>query len=95
MKTRNVVFAIIILYFTQLNIALADVKPASLFKDHMVLQYDMANPVWGTAEPGEKVTVKINGQSHSVVTGKDGNWIIKLDKLTTGGPYTLIISRQK
>jgi len=90
-KQKKIVLAIIILCFAHLNAALADVKPASLFKDHIVLQYNMAEPVWGTANPGEKVTVKIGNQSHSVVTGKDGNWLIKLNKLTIGGPYTLII----
>src|SRR5665213_1302191 len=88
---KKIVLAIIVLCFSHLNSALANVKPASLFKDHMVLQYNMADPIWGTAEPGEKVTVKIGNQSHSIVTGNDGNWLIKLSKLTIGGPYTLTI----
>ena len=37
--------------------ALAEVKLASPFTDHMVLQRDRKVPVWGTADPGEKVTV--------------------------------------
>ena len=38
----------------------AEVKPSPLFSDHMVLQSGMAVPVWGTADPGEKVTVTFN-----------------------------------
>lgn len=42
--------------------ARADVKPAALFGDHMVLQQGMSVPVWGWADPGEYVTVTIAGQ---------------------------------
>ena len=35
----------------------AAVKLPAIFSDHMVLQRDMACPVWGTADPGEKITV--------------------------------------
>jgi hypothetical protein len=34
----------------------ADVKMPVIFGDHMVLQQDGKIPVWGTADPGEKVT---------------------------------------
>ena len=39
------------------SIASAKVTPAVVFSDHMVLQREMAVPVWGTADAGEKVTV--------------------------------------
>jgi len=48
----------------------AEVKPASLFSDHAVLQSGMAVPVWGTADPGEKVTVTLHGVSASTTTGR-------------------------
>ena len=35
----------------------------SLFTDHAVLQRDMAVPVWGQAEPGQKVVVQFAGQN--------------------------------
>jgi sialate O-acetylesterase len=38
--------------------ARADVKPSALFSDHMVLQSGMPVPIWGTADPGEKITVQ-------------------------------------
>ena len=37
----------------------ADVSLAPLFKDGMVLQRRMKCPVWGTATPGEDVSVEI------------------------------------
>ena len=37
------------------------VEPALIFSDQMVLQRDVAVPVWGRAEPGEQVTVTFAG----------------------------------
>ena len=36
----------------------ATVKPNSLFADGAVLQQGIDVPIWGTADDGEKVTVK-------------------------------------
>jgi sialate O-acetylesterase len=41
------------------NAVTAKVRPASLFTDHMVLQQGMPVPVWGTAQPGDTVTVEL------------------------------------
>ena len=59
----------------------AEVKLASPFTDHMVLQRELPVPVWGTAAPGEKVTVEFAGQQKSVSAGADGSWRIDLPEL--------------
>ena len=41
--------------------ALATLELPAIFSDHMVLQRDQAIPVWGTAAPGEVVTVRLEG----------------------------------
>lgn len=70
--------------------ALGDVKLASLFQDHMVLQRGMADvPVWGTADPGEEVTVTIAEQSKHVAADAKGNWMVKLDEMKAGGPWVM------
>ena len=61
--------------------ALAEVKLASPFTDHMVFQRDKKVPVWGTADPGESVTVEFVGQKKSVKAGADGKWRVNLDSL--------------
>jgi sialate O-acetylesterase len=71
--------------------AFADVRPAHVFSDHMVLQRHALVPIWGTADAGEKVTVKLAGQSLSTTTNAQGKWMVKLNKLAAGGPYTLTI----
>jgi sialate O-acetylesterase len=60
---------------------LAEVKLASPFTDHMVLQRDKKVPVWGTADPGESVTVEFAGQKKYVKAGADGKWRVNLDSL--------------
>ena len=69
----------------------AEVKPAALFSDHMVLQSGMSVPVWGMADPGEVVKVTLNGQSQSATAGPDGKWMVRLSKLKVGGPYEMQI----
>ena len=71
---------------------LADVKPSALFSEHMVLQSAMAVPVWGTASPGEPVTVTLNGQKRSTKASADGKWMVRLKKLKPGGPFRMTIA---
>ena len=73
------------------DVAQAAVAPHSLFADGAVLQQGIAVPVWGTANDGEKVTVKFQGQQVST-TAKDGHWLIKLKPLKPGGPFTMTIA---
>lgn len=72
--------------------ARADVKLASVFADHMVLQRDTVVPVWGWADPGEEVTVTIGGQSKSARADANGRWSVRLDKLAVGEPRTLTVA---
>ena len=70
----------------------AAVTPNPLFADHAVLQQGMKVPVWGTADPGEAVTVEIAKQSVGTTAGADGKWLVRLAPLKAGGPFTLTIS---
>ncbi|MGD1086229.1 MAG: sialate O-acetylesterase, partial [Verrucomicrobiota bacterium] len=59
----------------------AEVKLASPFTSHMVLQREKPAPVWGTAEAGEKVTVDFAGQKVSATAGADGKWRVDLQPM--------------
>lgn len=69
----------------------ANVKLPALFSDHMVLQQGMKVPVWGWADPYESVVVKFAGQTKSTKADGKGNWMVKLNRLKTGKPQTMII----
>ena len=74
--------------------ARADVKLPAIFGNHMVLQRATAVPVWGTAAPGEEVTVTIAGQTATAKAGADGKWSVKLAPLAAAGPHTLTVKGQ-
>lgn len=63
--------------------AFADVKMPEVFTNNMVLQRELPVPVWGTAAPGEKVSVAFAGQILSTVAGDDGKWMVKLVPMET------------
>lgn len=71
----------------------ADVTLHGLFTDNMVLQRDALVPVWGTADPGERVTIEFAGQSKNATAGADGKWMAKLDPLAVSlSPQELSVS---
>jgi sialate O-acetylesterase len=48
-------------------------------------------PIWGTADEGEKVTLKFQDQEVSTAA-KNGKWEVRLDNLKPGGPFELTIT---
>lgn len=72
--------------------AIADVRLAGVFGDHMVVQRDQQIPVFGMAEPGESVTVALGERTGTATADADGRWMVKLESLTAGGPHKLSVS---
>jgi len=70
----------------------ADVRLPAILSDHMVLQRAVAVPIWGWAEAGEKVTVKIPGQTKTATADAQGRWMVKLDALKAGGPHQMTVT---
>ena len=84
----------LLLFFALLsNLARADVVLAGLFQDHVVLQRGRPVPVWGRAEPGERITVKFEQQTAATTAPADGHWIVYLEPLEARSePTELIVS---
>jgi hypothetical protein len=59
----------------------AAVHPAGIFTGHAVLQQGAPVRIWGTASPGEGVSVSFAGQTKKTVADKTGDWRIALDPL--------------
>jgi sialate O-acetylesterase len=84
---------ILALCFTSGSSLLAAAKPVSLFTDGMVLQRDAVLPIWGTAAPGEEVTVEFSGQRKSTKADDKGFWMVKLDPVqASSSPSEMTIS---
>ena len=73
--------------------AMATVALPRVLSNHLVLQRNLADPIWGTAAPGEPVTVSFQGQRKTTVAGAKGTWMVRLDPLPASDqPSSLTVS---
>ncbi len=72
--------------------AVANVKLPALFASNLVLQRDRAVPVWGLADPGEKITVTFDKASTQAVAGADGKWKVLLKPHAAAEALTLTVA---
>lgn len=90
------IFLYFIHFLLLLNVlpAAANIKLPAIFGNGMVLQQKAKAPIWGWAEPGEKIYIKGSWQwtGTSTRTNSDGNWLTKITTPKAGGPYTLRIT---
>lgn len=63
----------------------ADITLATPFRDGAVLQRGKPVPVWGTAAPGESVSVAFRDQTRQTRADAQGKWSLKLDSLQASG----------
>jgi sialate O-acetylesterase len=73
----------------------ADPSLPALFSDHMVLQSGVPVPVWGWADPGERITVTIGVESRTAAANPQGRWEVRLSPLTAGSPLTMTVRGNK
>ncbi len=70
----------------------ASIKLAPLFSEGAVLQRDKPVPVWGTAGPGEQITVRFHGQEKKASADAAGKWSVLLDPLSANAtPEELVV----
>jgi len=90
MKKSSCLFLLLATFASPVH---AEIKLNGLFADGLVLQCEMPAPIWGTADPGEPVTVEFAGQKKSVVAGAAGRWQVKLDALPASAePRELMVT---
>ncbi|MDO4171388.1 MAG: sialate O-acetylesterase [Prevotellaceae bacterium] len=77
------------LLFIFVSLSCGAVNMPQLFQSGMVLQRQQPLPVWGTAQPGEEVTVTFRGKKYSCTADNAGNWRVVLPKQKPGGPFVL------
>ena len=65
--------------------AQADVKLPKVIGSHMVLQRDRPLPIWGWADPGEEVTVKLDEATATAKADAKGNWKVVLPAVKADG----------
>jgi sialate O-acetylesterase len=68
----------------------ADVQLPAVVGNNMVLQRDMVLPIWGWADPGEKVVITSDsGGKWKTKADRDGEWTVKIGPFETGDELSL------
>jgi sialate O-acetylesterase len=70
-----------------------ELKLASVFSDHMVLQREKPIKIWGQADAGTQVSVAFAGQTKTAAAETNGSWLVTLDPLPASAePRELTVS---
>jgi sialate O-acetylesterase len=69
----------------------AELRPAALFGDGMVIQRHVPVPVWGWAAAAAEVVVTLDGRAHSTRADAAGRWRVELPPRPAGGPFDMKI----
>lgn len=83
----RVIASILCLALTVSVLADEQFKLSPIFSEHMVLQRNLKNNVWGTASPGTSVYIKFNGQRAKALTDAQGVWKTQIPVGKAGGPF--------
>ena len=85
-------YALVAVLVASASVVQAEVALPPFFSDHMVLQRETKAPIWGTAAPGEEVTVHFRDQNLKAKADEAGKWRVELKGLKAGGPDELTIT---
>jgi len=64
---------------------------SNVYGNHMVLQRQMPIRIEGATEPGQTVSVTLNGKNAKSVANASGNFTVVLPAMEAGGPYSLTL----
>jgi sialate O-acetylesterase len=72
--------------------ASAAVSLPPLFSDHAVLQRSSRAPIWGRADSGEQITIKLGSTTAHATADENGRWTTSLDlSRSEAGPTDLVV----
>ncbi len=92
-RAGHPIILVMFLFFLVHTMALrAEVTLPYILSDNMILQREIPVNIWGWAKPGERVTVTVLKQKVSVKADARGEWKVKLNPLTAGGPFDITIA---
>lgn len=73
----------------------AQLKVSPYFKDHIVLQRNIENEIWGTCLQKETVYLSIAGNLFTAKSDRHGVWRLNIPPFKAGGPHVIKISTEK
>lgn len=81
-----------LLLFLNSTLAFADVSLPRILGNGLILQRDTGNTIWGWADAGERVTVKLDGREAGSVLASGGEWKLRLEPIPAGGPHQIEVT---
>jgi len=84
-----------VVWLTLLSIpaAQAGLRLPAVIADHMVLQQQQPDPIWGWDNPGTRITVSFAGKTYAATAGEDGKWMVNLEaQAANANPQTLTVA---
>ncbi|MBE7042764.1 MAG: sialate O-acetylesterase [Ruminococcaceae bacterium] len=96
-KLMTLLFSTLFVLIGLTTVSAADIQLPNLIGDHMLIQQAKPIKLWGTATPGETVTITLGTASKTISQGtatvkSDGTFQAQLPATMAGGPYTLTFS---
>lgn len=87
-KNSSLLFPLLILC----AVVKSEVRLPRFVSDGMVLQRNQTVPIRGWADPGEKISIRLNGKIYKVQAGENSQWKVDLKAQPAGGPFVMEIS---
>ncbi len=79
-----------------ISVQAAQLKPSAVFDNHMVVQRNSDNKIWGYAERGSRVKVEFRGNSETATADETtGKWLLKIAGGNAGGPFDMKITSKR
>ncbi len=92
---RSIILWLICLSSVAIQSTAAEMVVSGVFSNDMVLQRETKVPVWGWADPGEKISVSIADQRVEAIADQSGNWRAELAPLKVQRTGELVVSGSK
>lgn len=90
-RIRPFLLVIALAVLSGVQAAQAAVRLPALFSRDVVLQQNTAAPIWGWADPNEKITVRLDDKAVVAQAGADGRWKAVLPATPAGGPHKIVV----
>ena len=73
----------------------ADVRLPAVFGDHMVIQRGMPTRIWGWAEPGESVSIRLDFEKNTIVSTSKGGFSTTISNVGKNGTWSVSLGTEK
>jgi len=84
---------VLLMIFVAAGVSFGQVRLPAIISNNMVVQQNSDVPIWGWAEPGEKVVVVFaENEPVKTVAGKDGRWQVSIKTPPAGGSYKMTVT---